>query len=159
MRVEADEQWSFVGARRPGTPPRRATATCGIDAGSKLVMSWLVGARTPKNAGEFVAELASRCADRVQLSTNGHGMYLSAVRKAFDFVQVDSARVVKVLGQGPEGATDASRRYSPPVVIDTIEERMIGRPDIDLISTSYVERLNLNTPELPSLYPANQCLL
>lgn len=148
VRVEADEQWSFIGAKA-----RNATQEghgdiwtfCGIDADSKLVMSWLVGARTPENAGEFMADLASRCANRIQLSTDGHAMYLNAVRKAFSFARVDYARVVKVFGQSAEGATDASRRYSPPVVIDTIKERMIGRPDIDLVSTSYVERLNLNT--------------
>jgi|CXWL01.1.fsa_nt_gi hypothetical protein len=112
VREEADEQWSFVGAKaRNATPEGHGDiwTFCGIDADSKLVMSWLVGARTPENAGEFMADLASRCANRIQLSTDGHAMCLNAVRKAFGFARVDYARVVKVFGQSAEGATDASR--------------------------------------------------
>lgn len=145
-RVEADEQWSYVGAKQ-----RNATQAghgdlwtfCAIDADSKLIMSWLVGGQSAENAKAFMVDLASRCANRIQLSTDGHGMYVHAVREAFAFARVDYARVVKVFGQSPEQGP--SRRYSPPVVVDTIKERMIGRPDMDLVSTSYVERLNLNT--------------
>lgn len=147
-RVEVDEQWSYVGAKA-----RNASQDghgdiwtfCGIDADSKLVMGWLVGSRTPENAVDFMADLAGRCANRVQLSTDGHGMYLNAVRRAFEFARVDYARIVKVFGQSFEGESHQARRYSPPVVIGTVKERMIGRPDMEKVSTSYVERLNLNT--------------
>lgn len=144
--VEADEQWSYVGAKAANA--RQAGhgdlwTFVALDADTKLVVSWLVGAQNHENAAEFVADLAGRCRNRIQLSTDGHGMYLGAVRKAFDFARCDYGRIVKVYGQSHEQGP--SRRYSPPVVVDTIKERMIGRPDMDRVSTSYVERLNLNT--------------
>jgi len=145
-RVEADEQWSFVGAKARNARVEGQGdiwTFCAIDADSKLVMSWLVGARTPDNAREFVADLAGRCRNRIQLSTDGHGMYIDAVRKAFGFARCDYGRIVKEFGQSPDQGP--SRRYSPPVVVAVHKERMIGRPDMDLVSTSYVERLNLNT--------------
>lgn len=145
-RVEADEQWSYVGAKARNAKYEGQGdiwTFCAIDADTKLVMSWLVGARNQENATEFVADLASRCKNRIQLSTDGHGMYLPAIRKAFEFARVDYGRIMKVFGQSPE--TGNARRYSPPVVIDTLKERVIGRPDMEKVSTSYVERLNLNT--------------
>lgn len=147
-RVEADEQWSFVGAKAKNAKYEGQGdiwTFCAIDSDSKLVMSWLVGARNQENATEFVADLASRCANRIQLSTDCHTMYLPAVRKAFKFARVDYARIVKVFGQSVEGGNATARRYSPPVVTGVLKERMIGRPNMDAVSTSYVERLNLNT--------------
>lgn len=144
--VEADEQWAFVGAKARNARVEGQgdiwTFTA-IDADSKLVMSWLVGARTPENARSFMADLAGRCRNRIQLSTDGHGMYLNAVRKAFDFARCDYGRIIKEYGQSPDQGP--SRRYSPPVVVAVLKERMIGRPNMDRVSTSYVERLNLNT--------------
>lgn len=144
-RAEADEQWSYVGCKQ-----RNATkagqgdvwAYTAIDADSKLLVSWVVGARCPENANAFIADLASRCPKRIQLSTDGERSYPPAVRRSFGFGRVDFARIVKAYGQGHEGG---QRRYSPPVVIGVTKERVIGNPDMDLCSTSYVERFNLNT--------------
>lgn len=145
-RVEADEQWSFVGAkaknaRNPGQGD--VWTFCSIDSDSKLVINWLVGARSPENTLAFVGDLASRLAERVQLTTDGSLVYLQAVRVSFDFARCDYARLVKVYGQGPEASP--VRRYSPAVCTGAIKERLIGRPDMDLVSTSFVERFNLNT--------------
>jgi len=38
---------------------------------------------------------------------------------------------------------ESQRRYSPPVCTGAVKMRRIGRPDPDLVSTSYVERSNL----------------
>lgn len=144
--VEADEQWSYVGAKAANASQAGhgdLWTFVALDADTKLVVSWLVGAQSHANASAFVADLAGRCRNRIQLSTDGHGMYLPAVRKAFDFARCDYGRIVKVYGQSHEQGP--SRRYSPPVVVDTIKERVIGRPNMDRVSTSYVERLNLNT--------------
>ena len=56
--------------------------------------------------------------------------------------EIDYAQLVKQYGQLETGV-DASRRYSPPVCTGAQKVRMIGRPDVDLVSTSYVERSNL----------------
>src|SRR4051794_32251722 len=69
-------------------------------------------------------------------------MYLTAVRMAFNFGEVDYGMLVKQGGQVETGV-DASRRYSPLVCTGAEKIRLIGRPDPDLVSTSYIERSNL----------------
>lgn len=145
-RVEADEQWSYVGAKQKNaTQPGHGDlwTFCALDADSKLVINWLVGARNTENTHAFVADMASRLANRIQLTTDAWGAYLNGVRKAFDFARCDYAILSKAYGQSMEQGP--ARRYSPPVCIGCSKERVIGRPDVDLVSTSYVERLNLNT--------------
>ncbi len=56
--------------------------------------------------------------------------------------EIDYAQLVKQYGQ-LEAGVEASRRYSPAVCTGAEKVRMIGRPDFDLVSTSYVERSNL----------------
>jgi IS1 family transposase len=145
IRVEADEIWAFVGAKQ-----RRAKRAgdgdigtfTALDADSRLMVTWLVGSRSQESANAFVADLRSRLTRRIQLTTDGHGMYLTAVRRAFAFGEVDYAQLVKQYGQ-PQEDLEAARRYSPPVCTGAEKVRMIGRPDFDLVSTSYVERSNL----------------
>jgi IS1 family transposase len=144
-RVEADEIWAFVGAKqrravRPGDGD--IWTFTALDSDSKLIMSWLVGSRSQENAIVFMRDVRSRLSRRIQLTTDGHGMYLTAVRSAFKIGEVDYAMLVKQYGQVETGV-EASRRYSPPACIGAEKVRMIGRPDRDLISTSYVERSNL----------------
>jgi IS1 family transposase len=68
-------------------------------------------------------------------------MYIEAIRKAFAFGRVDYALLAKTYGQASE--TGPARRYSPAVCTDAVKERRVGRPDMDLVSTSFVERANL----------------
>jgi IS1 family transposase len=84
-------------------------------------------------------DLASRLTNRVQLTTDGHHAYLSAVDYAFAR-DIDYAQLVKQYGTAPE----AEKRYSPPVCLGTERHVIRGRPDPDEISTSYVERQNLS---------------
>jgi IS1 family transposase len=143
-RVEVDEIWAFVGAKQ-----KRAqrdgdgdvwTFTA-IDADSKLMISWLVGGRNAEAATTFMQDVASRLAHRVQLTTDGHSMYLTAVERAFGSNGVDFAQVVKSYGHA-EG-TEGQRRYSPPVCTGASKEWVMGNPVGELVSTSYVERSNL----------------
>jgi IS1 family transposase len=146
VRVEADEIWAFVGAKQKKARQEGHgdiwTYTA-LDSDSKLIISWLVGARNTENAIEFMQDVAARLTNRVQLTTDGHGMYLTAVREAFGFGRVDYAQLVKHYGQLEQGV-EASRRYSPPVCTGAEKVRCIGRPNMDLVSTSYVERANLS---------------
>ena len=90
-RVQVDEIWSFVGCKQKNvTVEKMERALCGdawtfaaIEAQSKLVISWLVGRRDAGCATEFLQDVASRLANRVQLTTDGHKMYLNAVVDAF----------------------------------------------------------------------------
>src|SRR5690606_17600529 len=93
-------------------------------------------------ARAFMEDVASRLANRVQLTTDGHHMYLTAVESAFGYNKVDYAQLVKTYGQVPD--LSPGRKYSPPVCTGVLQERIMGKPDPDLVSTSYVERANLS---------------
>ena len=145
-RVQCDEIWSFCYAKAKNLPgAKNAPFGAGdiwtwtaLDADSKLIVSWLVGGRDAEYANEFMQDVASRLANRVQLTTDGLHAYLDAVERAFG-VDVDFAQLVKLYGQAP----DAEKRYSPPVCVGAKKETFNGRPDKRHISTSYVERQNL----------------
>ncbi len=89
-------------------------------------------------ASAFMRDVADRLTNRVQLTTDGHYAYLSAVEEAFG-ADVDFAQLVKMYGTAPE----AEKRYSPPVCVGAKKETFNGKPDKRHISTSYVERQNL----------------
>jgi len=145
-KLQCDEIWSFVYSKEKNVPQDKQgefgygdvwTFTA-IDSDTKLVPSWLVGARNALYACEFVNDLKARLANRVQIVTDGHRMYLEAVEKAFGS-EVDFAQLVKLYGEAPEG----QRRYSPAQCIGAEKHIIQGNPDEKTISTSYVERQNL----------------
>ena len=110
-----------------------------IEAQTKLVISWMVGRRDAGCAAEFLRDVEGRLSNRVQLTTDGHKMYLTAVPDVFAS-DVDYAQLVKVFGNDPEG----QKRYSPAQCLGTRRVEIIGDPDPNHISTSYAERQNLN---------------
>ena len=110
-----------------------------IDADTKLVPAWWVGQRTAEDAWAVLSDLRSRLTHRVQLSTDGHQMYLSATAETFG-EDLDYAMVVKKFKSQPK---PENVKYSPePVKFVTIK-KVSGSPDPAHISTSYVERQNL----------------
>lgn len=147
-RVQVDEIWSFCYAKEKHSTPamwERAgyagdvwTFTA-IDADTKLVIGWSVGRRDAGCASAFLRDVAARLSNRIQLTTDGHRMYLDAVPDAFGF-DIDFAQLVKVYGNSAEG----QKRYSPAEILGTTQAAVIGDPNRDYISTSYVERQNLN---------------
>lgn len=145
-RVQCDEIWSFCYAKAKNLPTAKSVpfgagdiwTWTALDADSKLIISWLVGGRDAEYANEFMQDVASRLANRVQLTTDGLHAYLDAVERAFG-VDVDFAQLVKLYGQAP----DAEKWYSPPVCVGAKKETFNGRPAKRHISTSYVERQNL----------------
>jgi IS1 family transposase len=143
-RIEADEIWAFVGAKE--TNAKREgdgdiwTFTA-IDADSKLMVSWLVGDRSAENAHSFMNDVAGRLANRVQLTTDGHKMYLTATEDAFGGDGADFAQIIKAYGT-PEGVP--AGRYSPAECSGIEKVPVFGKPDVALVSTPYFERQNLN---------------
>lgn len=97
-----------------------------------------MGLRDAGYAYEFINNLASRLANRVQLTTDGHKVYLNAVEDVFG-ADIDYAMLVKLYGVEPAGEA----RYSPPRCIAAEPHAIQGNPDPEHISTSYVERQNL----------------
>jgi IS1 family transposase len=146
-RIQCDEIWSFVYAKQKNvTPEIAAKQTAGdiwtwtaLDADSKLIVSWMIGGRDAGTAKHFMDDLAGRLASRVQLTTDGHRVYLNAVESAFGS-EIDYAMLVKIYGTDP---TDDSK-YSPAECIDCKPVAISGHPDPRHISTSFVERQNLS---------------
>ncbi len=145
-RVQVDEIWSFTYAKQKNVAaakeaPEGAGDTwtwTALDADSKLVVSYLVGGRDAEYAMWFMDDLASRLANRVQLTSDGHRAYLEAVEGAFG-CDVDYAQLVKMYG----ATVGAPGRYSPADCTGIKKIRREGNPDIAHVSTSYVERQNL----------------
>lgn len=143
-KIQCDEIWSFVGCKqknvKEGERNRGDVWTwTALDADTKLVPCWYVGTRDGMAAYHFIHDLKARLAIRVQLTTDGHGAYLSAIHDAFG-CEVDYAQLVKIYGKAPEGS---EVRYSPAQCMGAKKAVVIGRPDFAHVSTSYTERQNL----------------
>jgi IS1 family transposase len=149
-RIQCDEIWAFVYAKAKNVPQEHAgefgygdvwTWTA-LDADTKLVPSWAVGRRDAFTAHAFIRDLADRLATRVQLTTDGHKVYLEAVEGAFGS-NIDYAMLVK-LYEGDSGKkAPAEIRYSPARCTGATPQPITGNPDPAHISTSFVERQNL----------------
>jgi IS1 family transposase len=145
-KLQVDEVWSFVYAKAKNVPEEHNSefgygdvwTFTAIDADTKLVPCWKVGTRDADCAYEFLSDLKDRLASRVQLTSDGHKMYLEAVEHAFGR-EIDYAQLVKMYGQD----TESEKRYSPAKCIGTEKHVVQGNPDISKVSTSYVERQNL----------------
>jgi IS1 family transposase len=144
--IQADEIWSFCYAKQKNVPSDKqgqfgygdVWTWTAMDAETKLVPSWCVGARDAATAYTFMHDLASRLANRVQLTTDGLRVYLGAVESAFG-ADIDYAMLVKVY----EGDSSSESRYSPAECVDCQMVEVTGRPKPEHISTSFVERQNL----------------
>ncbi len=143
-RLQLDEIWSFIYSKAANVPEGMVGKAgdvwtwVAIDADSKLVPSWRIGSRDAHTAREFVNDLASRLANRVQITSDGHRPYLEAVDRAFGS-EVDYSMLVKLYGETIEG----QRRYSPAECIGAKKTKIAGNPDLCCVSTSFVERQNL----------------
>jgi IS1 family transposase len=146
-RLQCDEIWSFVGAKQKNVPAEKQgqwgigdvwtwTAIC---ADTKLVPSWLVADRGAESARHFISDLSGRLASRVQVTSDGHKVYIDAVESAFG-ADVDFAMLVKHYGSDPR---QDEARYSPAVCTGIKKTPVFGRPNLKHVSTSYVERQNL----------------
>lgn len=145
-RLQCDEIWSFVGAKMKNVTPEQKQDGWGdvwtwtaIDADTKLCVTYFVGDRGKHSAFAFMEDCASRINGRVQITTDMHKPYLTAVENAFGG-DADYAQLQKIYG-APE-ANEA--RYSPATCIGCEMKTVSGVPDPKHVSTSYVERQNLN---------------
>ncbi len=145
-RIQCDEIWSFCYAKQKNVPNEKQgqfgygdvwtwTALC---ADTKLICSWQIGTRGASTAYALMHDLEGRLRNRIQLTTDGHRVYLDAVESAFGS-GIDYSMLVKLYGNDAESEV----RYSPAECIGTRVIPIIGQPDPKHISTSYVERQNL----------------
>ena len=131
-RIQCDEIWSFCYAKEKNVPEEKkgqfgfgdVWTWVGMDADSKLIVSWAVGGRDAGTAYGFIQDLAKRLSNRVQLTTDGHRPYLSAVEDNFGS-EVDYAMLVKLYGSDSGHDT----KYSPAECIGCREVIVSGNPD------------------------------
>jgi IS1 family transposase len=145
-RVQVDELWGFNYCKRKNVTPKIAAKVPGagdvwlwvaMDPDSKLLFSHRLGDRGAGVAYEFMQDVASRLRHRIQLTSDGHRVYLDAVEDAFG-ADIDYAMLQKIYGEDPQ----PEKRYSPAKILSTQLEVIKGDPDPKHISTSYVERQN-----------------
>ncbi|HYH00449.1 MAG TPA: IS1 family transposase [Terriglobales bacterium] len=144
-RLQCDEIWAFVGAKKKNATPEQkhdgwgdAWTWTGIDADTKLCVSYLVGLRDKGCAFEFMLDCADRIIGRPQITTDALKAYPDAIEAAFG-ADVDYAQLHKIYGASAEPET----RYSPATCIGADMKVISGNPDPKHVNTSYVERQNL----------------
>ncbi len=148
-RVECDEIWAFVHAKARNVPEQHqgefgygdVWTWVAIDQDTRLIITWLVATRDEFAAHEFICDLGSRLANRVQITTDGHGPYIAAIEAEFGS-DVDYAQLIKEYGKDRREATEVhqARKYSPNKITSQAVRVVSGNPDPAHISTSYVER-------------------
>jgi IS1 family transposase len=146
-RIQSDEIWSFTYAKAKNVRGAKAAPDgagdtwtwTALDSDSKLMVSWWVGDRTVDTGVPFLRDLQSRLANRIQLTTDGHGAYLHSVARTFGN-DIDFAQLVKIYKESGETVRG---RYSPSECIGTRCNVVKGNPDQDHVSTSHAERQNL----------------
>jgi IS1 family transposase len=146
-RLQADEIWSFVGAKKKNVKLEQKLqgwgdvwTWVGIDADTKLVVSYLLGDRGRDSAFAFILDCAERITGRPQLTTDALKVYPDAVEEVFGS-NVDYAQLHKIYGAPTE---EDYRRYSPAKCIGCDMKTVVGDPDPKHVSTSFVERSNLS---------------
>jgi IS1 family transposase len=144
--VQVDEVWGFIGKKKKNLKPREELSGKGdvwtwvaLDAETKVVPTYYVGDRNARAARLFMMDLAQRVSGRIQLSSDGLAAYVEAVYAAFGS-DVDYGQIVKSY----EAEEVSPGRYSPPHVVAVSRKAIIGQPEKEAISTSLVERQNLN---------------
>jgi len=146
-RVQVDEIWSFTYAKQKNVATAKVAPDgtgdtwtwTALEADTKLIVSFFIGGRDGDCAKWFIDDVASRRANRVRLTSDGHKAYLDAVEGAFG-ADVDYAQLVKLFGASPDSSKG---RYSPAECTGIKKIPIEGKPDPKHISTSYIERQNL----------------
>jgi IS1 family transposase len=146
--LQFDELWGFIGKKErhvsvDDNPELGDVWTfCAIDSETKLVPSFKVGKRTHATTTEFVQDVASRMRHRVQISSDAMHLYVEAMELAFG-ADVDYGQCVKVYVH--DSAHHPERQYSAPHFASAVRRPITGSPEMELVSTSHVERLNATT--------------
>ncbi len=146
VEIEVDEIWGYVAKKQKNVTLEDNMAEVGdtwtfvaLDPETKLIPCFRTGKRTAHNTRLFCEDLARRLRNRTQITSDAVPAYADAIDRAFD-CQVDYAQVIK--SYEPEDA--GSGRYSPPRVSEVEKTAIIGNPDLEMASTSHVERSNLS---------------
>jgi len=145
-KLQLDEIWAYVGMKQKAARLLNKTDEFGdlytfvaIDADTKLVPAFHVGKRTWTDTQIFIDDLKARLVNRPQISSDAFAAYYGAIMRAFEG-KVDYAQTTKVFASE---LNTGRGRYSPPILMRCEKDPLIGMPEHEQISTSYVERQNL----------------
>jgi transposase-like protein/IS1 family transposase len=143
--VEMDELWSFVGMKAKTAERKNLGPEVGdswtwlaIDADSKLILSHAVGQRDESTCHRFLDRLNNATVGRLQVTSDGLGLYTHNVPYTLGS-RVDFAQLIKCYSSSQE-----ETRYSPAQIMKADKVARFGSPDMERVSTSYSERLNLS---------------
>jgi IS1 family transposase len=148
-QLQCDEIWAFCQAKRvnvasmkkPSLQAGDVWTFTALDRDTKLIVSWFSGDRDYRNTRAFLNDTASRIVSPVQISTDGMSAYSAEMSDAFGW-DASYGQVQKVFSSTPDKGP--SRKYSPGIVVAQSKDVIFGAPDHAMISTSHVERQNLN---------------
>jgi IS1 family transposase len=148
-QLQCDEIWSFCYAKKVNVPTMKSqpeyagdiwTFTA-LDRTSKMIVSWVAADRSHDSALRLLDDASDRIVGDLQISTDGFQGYERAVAKTFAD-RASYGQVQKKYGASPDKGPE--RKYSPGICIAAEREVISGNPDEAMISTSHVERMNLN---------------
>ncbi len=145
--VECDEVWQWIGMKAKTKDKKGINdPTLGdcwtytaIERHSKLILAWHLGHRTLADTVEFTEKLAHATDGHFQVTTDGFAPY----RDAFGFIlggRTDFAQLVKIYQSNAETET----RYSPAKCTGCKKNVVHGRPEMERVGTSRIERHNLS---------------
>jgi len=147
-RIQCDEVWSWI-AMKKKTKTRKGVESdeigdawtfTGIDSDSKLILAWHLGRRTYEDTLAFTDKIAYSTSGSFQISTDGFPAYRDAVWTSLGARRVSFAQLIKIY----RSPVLDEQRYSPAECTGTRKEVIMGNPDMDKVSTSYIERHNLS---------------
>lgn len=148
-QLQCDEIWSFCYAKKVNVSKIKGEPSfagdiwtfTALDRTSKMIVSWVAADRSYGSAQTLLEDAAARIDGDLQISTDGFKGYERAVETAFA-KRAAYGQVQKQYGASPDKGPE--RKYSPGVCIAAKREVISGNPDETMISTSHVERMNLN---------------
>lgn len=147
--LQMDEIWAFCQAKRVNVAKmKRPSLQAGdvwtftaLDSDTKLIVSWFSGDRDGRSTKAFLQDTARRITSPVQVTTDGFQAYRDLISESFGW-DASYAQVQKSYSSTPDKGP--SKKYSPGIIVAQTKEVVFGNPDNAKISTSHVERMNLN---------------
>jgi len=144
--VCVDEVWSYVKCHdrwktRKGITDETAGSKwtyIALESNSKVVLAFHVGEREESDTIQFAEKLSNATSGEFQISADGWSCYPFAFSLTLGD-RVSFAQQIKTYANNDEPDT----RYSPRKVTAIRNKAVFGRPDMDRVSTSFVERFNL----------------
>lgn len=150
-QLQCDEIWAFCYAKQRtvrAMPDDKFVPGAGdlwtftaLDRDSKLMVSWYSGDRDVDSASVFLRDASDRIVTPVQVTTDAWPGYKDLVSEIFPW-ETGYGQVQKVYSNSPDKGP--ARRYSPGVCCGAERKEIFGQCEYSKISTSHVERQNLN---------------